>query len=170
MPDRPPLRRGPPPPYPRPRRARRPPAPRRPSSEPRIEAPPSRRDAPDAEPLELEQLQDAWQRSIVDAVRTKSIPIATLLQEARPVALADDTLTLEFAPAAGFHRTQIDDPKNLQLLRDALYEVTGRRLGVATVVAETGEETATADDDPLSEEDVISLLKDTFDAREVEEA
>ena len=32
------------------------------------------------------------------------------------------------SPAAGFHRAQIEDPKNLAMLRDALYEVTGRRL------------------------------------------
>jgi DNA polymerase-3 subunit gamma/tau len=125
--------------------------------------------ASDHVPLELEQLQDAWQRSVLDAVRAKSIPIATLLHEARPVALTDDTVTLEFAPAAGFHRTQVEDPKNLGLLRDALYEVTGRRLGVTTVVAENGDEPDAGGDDQMSEEDVISLLKDTFDAREVED-
>jgi DNA polymerase III subunit gamma/tau len=129
-------------------------------------------DALAAEPelFELGQLQDAWQRSIVDAVRDKSIPVATLLHEARPVSLAGETLTLEFPAAAGFHRTQVEEPKNLDLLRDALYEVTGRRLAVATVVAEGSEEHAAEDNEPLSEEDVISLLKDTFDAREIEEA
>jgi DNA polymerase III subunit gamma/tau len=132
------------------------------------ETDPSAAPAPDSTPLELEQLQDAWQRSVIEAVRSRSIPVATLLQEAHPIALADETVTLEFAPAAGFHRAQVEEPKNLGLLHDALYEVTGRKLGIATVVAEGSEAPEPGDDDPLSEDDVISLLKDTFDAREVE--
>ncbi len=120
-------------------------------------------------PLELDQLRDAWQRSVVEAVKTRSIPISTLLAEARPVELRGDTVTIEFAPAAGFHRTQIEEPKNLALLRDALYEVTGRRLQVETVIGASPEPFEQEDPRELSEEDVISLLKDTFDAEEVED-
>ncbi len=52
-------------------------------------------------PLDLDQLRDAWQRNVVDAVRERSIPISTLLVEARPVEISGDTLTIEFTPAAG---------------------------------------------------------------------
>ena len=120
-------------------------------------------------PLELDQLRDAWQRDVVDAVRERSIPISTLVAEARPVEIRDDVVTIEFAQAAGFHRAQIEDPKNLAMLRDALYAVTGRRLAVETVVGAPPEPTEPEDARELSEEDVISLLKDTFDAEEVEE-
>ena len=79
-------------------------------------------------------------------------------------------MTIEFAPAAGFHRAQIEDPKNLALLGEALYEVTGRRL------TDRDDRRRRRRSRPsrrmpreLSEEDVISLLKDTFDAEEVEE-
>jgi DNA polymerase-3 subunit gamma/tau len=47
--------------------------------------------APD---LELEQLQEAWARTIVPAVAEKSIPTSSLFGEARPADLADDTLTI----------------------------------------------------------------------------
>jgi DNA polymerase-3 subunit gamma/tau len=120
-------------------------------------------------PLELDQLRDAWQRDVVDAVKSRSIPISTLVSEARPIELSGDTVTIEFAPAAGFHRTQIEEPKNLALVRDALYEVTGRRLDVETTVGASPEQPELDDVRELSEEDVISLLKDTFDAEEVEE-
>ncbi len=120
-------------------------------------------------PLDLDQLRDAWQRNVVDAVRERSIPISTLLVEARPVEISGDTLTIEFAPAAGFHRSQIEEPKNLAMLADALYEVTGRRLRIETVIGAAPEPTEHEDPRELSEEDVISLLKDTFDAEEVEE-
>src|SRR5437879_8502681 len=42
-------------------------------------------------PVELTQLQEAWQRSVLPAVQEKSIPTASMLAEARPVALDDDT-------------------------------------------------------------------------------
>jgi DNA polymerase-3 subunit gamma/tau len=119
--------------------------------------------------LELHQVADAWQRSVVESVRERSIPVASLLAEATPTELAGDTLTLEFPAGADFHRRQIAEPQNIGLLRDALYEVTGRKLAV---VLETGEAEPGAeepDDEPLSEDGVISLLKETFDAREVEE-
>ncbi len=120
--------------------------------------------------LELEQLQDAWQRTIVAAVREQSIPVATLLGEARPVGLEGETLTLEFAAGADFHRRQVEDPKNLTLLREALYAVTGQRLAVATSLAAGSDAVEPAADEPLSDEAVISLLKDTFDATELEDA
>jgi hypothetical protein len=128
-------------------------------------APPQ--EAGDGVPLDLEHVQDAWTRSVLPAVRERSIPTATLLGEAHPVALSDDTLTIEFAPAADFHRRQAEEQRNLVVLREALFEVTGRRLAVATTVG-SAPAAADADDDPLSEEDVLSLLKDTFDATEVD--
>jgi len=118
--------------------------------------------------VSLEQMQDAWARSVLPAVKERSIPIATLLSEATPSGLEGDTLTLTFRPGADFHRKQIDEPANAKLLRDALYDVTGRRLAVLTAVAD-------ADDDPPSEEtpfgeqEVISLLVNDLNATEVEE-
>jgi len=87
------------------------------------EAPPA-----SAPPLELAQLHEAWQRTVVPAVSERSIPLATLLADARPALLEGDALTVEFAAGADFHRRQVEEPKNVELLRDALYDVTGRRL------------------------------------------
>jgi DNA polymerase III subunit gamma/tau len=131
---------------------------------PAAPGPPQEAAGPD---IALEQVADAWQRSIVEAVRERSIPVASLLEEARPTGLAEDTLTLEFPAGADFHRRQVEEPSNIGLLEDALYEVTGRKLAV---VLETGEEERSSEhtDEPLSEEDVISLLKETLDAEEVE--
>jgi len=121
-----------------------------------------------APPVELEQVTEAWDRSIIDAVRERSIPVASLLTEATPTTLADDTLTLEFPAGADFHRRQVAEPQNIGLLRDALYEVTGRKLTVVLESREGEEHVAAVDDEPLSEEDVFALLKETFDAHEVE--
>jgi DNA polymerase III subunit gamma/tau len=122
--------------------------------------------------LELEQLQEAWQRTILPAVEEKSIPTASVLREAHPAGLAGDTLTVEFPRAASFHRQLAEEPKNATLLADALYEVTGRRLDLAFEVDENGGEVTGPEADeeqPASEEEIIELMKGTFDAREVEE-
>ena len=128
--------------------------------------PPIEASEPQASGIELEQVVDAWQRTIVEAVRERSIPVASLLAEARPTELEGDTLTLAFPAEADFHRRQVAEPGNIGVLRDALYEVTGRKLAV---VLETGDPDTNEERDeaPLSEDAVISLLKETLDAEEV---
>jgi DNA polymerase III subunit gamma/tau len=122
-----------------------------------------------APPLALDQLQEAWQRSVLPAVQTRSIPVASLLGEARPTALEGETLTLEFPASADFHRRQAEEPKNVTVIRDALYEVTGHRLGVALAVGEA-RRAEEDEDEQLTEDALISMLQDRFDAQEVEDA
>ena len=105
---------------------------------------------------------------MLPAVQSRSIPVASLLGEARPAALEGETLTLEFPASADFHRRQAEEPKNLVVIRDALYEVTGRRLAVVLALGEPAEGDAPEEKGPLSEEAFISMFKDTFDAQEVE--
>ncbi len=123
---------------------------------------------PSARPsLELEQLQEAWQRTILPAVEEKSIPTASVLREAHPKGLAGDTLTVEFPRAASFHRQLAEEPKNATLLEEALYEITGRHLSLTFEVGENGDEGTDEEEQPASEEEIIELMKGTFDAREV---
>jgi DNA polymerase-3 subunit gamma/tau len=128
--------------------------------------------APAAPPptVELEQLQEAWQRTILPAVEEKGgIPTASLLREAHPSGLAGDTLTVEFPRDADFHRQQAEQPKNATLLADALYEVTGRRLALAFATGANGEtERAAEAEGPAGEERILELLTETLDARERE--
>jgi DNA polymerase-3 subunit gamma/tau len=118
--------------------------------------------------VELEQLQEAWQRSVLAAVSEKSIPTASMLAEARPIELADDTLTIEFPQNAAFHRKLAEEPKNATLLRDSLYELTGRRLQLAFVIGEGTPPDLQADEAPAGEEEIYQLVKDTFDAKEID--
>ena len=118
--------------------------------------------------LELEQLQEAWQRTIVPAVEERSIPAASVLREAHPAELAGDTLTVEFPASASFHRQLAEEPKNATLLADALYEVTGRHLGVAFAEGEARAD-ALEDEEPAGEERILELVKETLDAHERED-
>src|SRR5262249_34665325 len=123
-------------------------------------------DEPQPPDVELSQLQEAWSRTIVPAVAEKSIPISTVLGEARPADLAGDTLTVEFPANASFHRQLAEEPKNATLLREALYEVTGRRLALAFAVGEGEPGEDDEDEGPAGEERILELMKETFDARE----
>jgi hypothetical protein len=136
----------------------------------RAEAAPAPPLEPISDPLrvDLGQLQEAWRRTILPAVEQRSIPIGKTLAEAHPASLAGDTLTLEFPQTAAFHLKLAEDPKNSAMLRDALYEVTGRKLAVAFELGESGH-ARSEDDAPTSEEDVLELMKSTFDARELDE-
>ncbi len=124
-------------------------------------------EAPEPPPLELMQLQEAWSRAVLEAVEERSIPVASMLREAHPVALDADRLTVEFAGEADFHRKLAEDPKNSAIIRDALYDVTGRKLALEFTLGER----SGADDEPEThnEKDFVALFKETFDAREVEE-
>jgi DNA polymerase III subunit gamma/tau len=119
--------------------------------------------------LELSQLQEAWARTILPAVEERGgIPTASLLREAHPAELSGDTLTLEFPPSAQFHLDLAREPKNADLLADALYDVTGRRLELVFGLGEAREAPA-AEEEPAGEERILELLKETFDARERED-
>ena len=76
---------------------------------------------------------------------------------------------LKFPADAVFHRKQAEEPKNATVLREALYEVTGRKLVLEFTLGENGRDHERADDEPHSEHDLIALIKDEFDAREVTE-
>lgn len=133
-----------------------------------VEAAAPRTETPASEPpsVELAQVKEAWQRSILPAVEQRSIPAASVFREARPSGLSEDTLQLEFPPEADFHRKMAEEPKNATLLKEALYEVTGRQLAVAFAI---GEREEVEEDEPAGEEDIVELVKQTFDAREIEE-
>lgn len=117
--------------------------------------------------LDLSQLQESWERTVLPAVEERGgIPTASLLREAHPASLEGDTLTLEFPPSATFHLDLAQNSKNATLLADALYDVTGRRLELAFALGDAPETPAAAAEGPAGEEKILELLKETFDARE----
>jgi len=133
------------------------------------EVPLTEASVPSPPSLELEQLQEAWQRTILPAVEERSIPAASVLREAHPADLAGDTLTVEFPASAAFHRQLAEEPKNATLLAEALYEVTGRHLGLAFAEGEARADDGNEDDEPPGEEKILELVKETLDAREPED-
>ena len=120
-------------------------------------------------PLSVEQLRDAWERSVLPTISEINIPTASILREARPAKLEGDVLTLEFPTTASFHRKLAEEDKNVAILREALRAVTGRTLSLVFATGSPPAGVAASDHAPLSEDEIISLLKEKLDAREVED-
>ena len=133
---------------------------------------PENKRAPKAAPpsIELSQLQEVWTRSVLPAVeqRESGMPAAAMLSEAHPVKLEGDTLTVEFPPAASFHRQRAEEAKNVKLLEDALYEVTGRRLALVFAEGAEPEPKSKEPEQPATEGELLELVKSTLDAREID--
>jgi DNA polymerase-3 subunit gamma/tau len=133
------------------------------------ESPPQAPEPPAGEgpPIDLGEIQAAWKQTILPAVSEKSIPTYSVLTEAKPIALDGERLVLEFPPAASFHRGLAEEPKNAGVLAGVLHEVTGHRLALAFEVGDGPHEEPEAEEEPATEEEIISLMKTTFDAREI---
>jgi hypothetical protein len=102
------------------------------------------------------------------ALERRSIPASAMLREARPAGLDGDTLTLEFPRAAAFHRDRAEEPKTASLLVEALFEVTGRHMQLVFATGEPPDELRAGPERPVTEEEIVELVKSTFDAQELD--
>jgi hypothetical protein len=91
-----------------------------------------------------------------------------MLHEGHVASFDGEILTIEFPPAASFHRGMMEDPKNTALLKDALYEVTGRRLTLIFAAGGEREQPKSEHDGPVTEEELMDRIRSTFDARELD--
>src|SRR4029077_5983314 len=75
---------------------------------------------------DLEWLCSLWP-AVVDLVRAGNALLGALIQEAQPVAVEGEELTVAFAATALFLKKKAEDPDNRAVVTAALREVTGRR-------------------------------------------
>jgi hypothetical protein len=91
--------------------------------------------------------------------------LAALLADARPAALADEELVLEYPQSASFSKRKIEDPVNGERLADALKLVAGRPIRVRIELRDRPEEDE-VHAARVDEDEMIGRIKDTFDAEE----
>jgi DNA polymerase-3 subunit gamma/tau len=121
-------------------------------------------------PLEIGRVVELWP-AVVDHLRDSGEEmLSTLFDGARPLAIDDERslLRIGFPPSAKFNKRKAEAPVNVERMSEALSAVVGRRLRPAYELtdeenAEAPAEEATA----MSEEEMIDLIKDKFDASEV---
>jgi DNA polymerase-3 subunit gamma/tau len=124
---------------------------------------------------DLEQLTAHWTDAIVPEIGRRSVPLQSLMQHASPRSLGDAEVVLAFPRSHQFALTTADSPPNREVLESVLGQAVGRpmrvRLEVAAADAEADEAPAAeaAQAGPIDENDLLSELKEKFDAREIEE-
>jgi DNA polymerase III subunit gamma/tau len=136
--------------------------------------PPAAPAAPAALAPDLEQLTASWSEAIVPEIGRRSMPLQSLMQHASPRALGDGEVVLAFPRSHQFALTTADSPPNREVLESVLGQAVGSpvrvRLEVAAADAEADAQAAPAPAaEPLDENDLLSELKEKFDAREIEE-
>ena len=113
--------------------------------------------------LTLERLVGFWP-DVLDSVRASNAMLGAVVDVASPVELAGDRLVLAFGKDATFLRQKAEERATRSALADAVRAVTGH---VLTFSYELREGQASAQPQPLSEDELVGLLKDEFDAEEL---
>ena len=105
-------------------------------------------------------------------VSRRSAALGSLIEHAVPDAEAGDVV-LAFPRSQVFAKTTADTPQNRALIESVLEQAVGEPVRVRMEVADgdAEEEAAPAPVEPerLDEADLLSQLKEKFDAREIEE-
>jgi DNA polymerase-3 subunit gamma/tau len=113
--------------------------------------------------LTLERLVGFWP-DVLDSVRASNAMLGAVVDVASPVELAGDRLVLAFGKDATFLRQKAEERATRSALADAVRAVTGH---VLTFSYELREGQASPQPQPLSEDELVGLLKDEFDAEEL---
>jgi DNA polymerase-3 subunit gamma/tau len=118
------------------------------------------------------QLADRWHEAVVPEVSRRSAALGSLIEHAVPDAGSGDVV-LAFPQSKVFAKTTADTPQNRALIESVLEQAVGKPVRVRMEVADgdAEEEPARAGLEPerLDEADLLSQLKEKFDAREIEE-
>jgi DNA polymerase III subunit gamma/tau len=136
-------------------------------SSPAIE-PPAATEAPVAVDLsEAEGLAPllAWWPAVIDLVRAENALLGACIEEARPVEVTGEDLTVAFSATAPFLKKKAENADNRAAVTAALHDVTGRRWRLSY---ELQEEMAAQGDAPArSEEEWVRRFVDELDAEEL---
>ncbi len=109
----------------------------------------------------------SWWPAVVELVRTDNALLGACIEEARPVEVTGEDLTVAFSATAPFLKKKAENPDNRAAVTAALRDVTGRRWRLSyelhdELVSAEGEGPGT-----LSEEEWLKRFIDEFDAEEL---
>jgi hypothetical protein len=114
---------------------------------------------------DLESLQALWP-AVVELVGMENKMLSAVLVDARPMAVADEDLTVAFASSAAFLKKKAEHPDNRAIVSDALRQLTGGRWRLSYELLEADAEDASELPVPTEEEWVARFMEE-FDAEEL---
>jgi DNA polymerase-3 subunit gamma/tau len=120
--------------------------------------------------VEIDRVVEAWP-AVVERLRDSgSAMLSTLFDEARPLAIDDErsSLRIGFPGSAKFNKKKAEAKGNVERMAEAITAVVGQPLRPVYELIEEENQLAGAEpSSELTEEDMIDLIKDNFDASEV---
>jgi DNA polymerase-3 subunit gamma/tau len=119
-------------------------------------------------PEDLQALIDLWP-AVVELVGTSNKMVGAVLENATPVDLAGEDLTIGFPSSASFFKKKAEDVDNRQMVTDALRQLAGGRWRISYELREDLDEGAGAEGAPraYTEEEWIERFKAELDAEEI---
>ncbi len=122
-------------------------------------------------PPDLDHLKRAWP-VVLEAVKKRQLSLAAVLGEGVPERLEGDTLVIKFPAGYGFQAGQVARGDNPQVITEALKEMTGRPMRIATEIAPESEQGPVRQNEDariLSNDELMRRLKQEFNAQVLEE-
>ncbi len=129
-----------------------------------------------------DQLDRTW-KAVLKQVRENKISTYALILECKPIELCAGTLVLEFKTRSSFHKNEVEKEQNRELIEEVLKSVTGKDIRIKCVIAEqpngeppveepvkeASEKAEPAKEEPDDKQDMLELLKESFDAKVINE-
>jgi DNA polymerase III subunit gamma/tau len=120
--------------------------------------------------IDVERVVELWP-AVVDHLRDSgSAMLSTLFDEARPLGIDEErsVLRIGFPPSAKFNKKKAESKANVERMTEALASIAGQRLRPTyELIDAQGEGTAPEKSTEISEDELVDLVKDSFDASEV---
>ncbi len=119
-------------------------------------------------------MPDQWASMIMPELSRRSKPLAALMQFASGVQVKGSLIEITFPQSKAFARSGADTPANKKLLSQVLAMAAGGTVNVSLTTSTEPEPEPAHEAEPehqatLSEDEFLTHVKDTFDAREIEE-
>jgi hypothetical protein len=107
----------------------------------------------------------AWP-AVIEVVRDNQL-LAACLEQARPIAVDGEAVTIAFPRSAGFSKRKAEQDDYRRATAEALRSVTGSALVLRYELTDEEELPGSADAGGLSHEELVKRLVEEFDAQEV---
>jgi DNA polymerase-3 subunit gamma/tau len=148
-------------------------------TKPVVAPPPAEQDDPEPETpqasvatasIDFDRVVELWP-AVVDHLRDSgSAMLSTLFDEAKPLVIDEErgVLRIGFPASAKFNKKKAESSANIERMTEAVSSIAGVRLRPAyELIDGQNEEAAPEKPDGMSEEELVDLVKDSFDASEV---
>jgi DNA polymerase-3 subunit gamma/tau len=109
----------------------------------------------------------SWWPAVVELVRTDNALLGACIEEARPVEVTGEDLTVAFSATAPFLKKKAENPDNRAAVTAALRDVTGRRWRLSYELHDELAGAAGEGPGALSEEEWLKRFIEEFDAEEL---